>query len=226
MTKNVALLISVGILLLASGCSKPQQGSGENAPAAETASIAPASPALPAVNGHWTITFKRLRMKKDGSFMPGTGKDIGVLNVDLMDGVNVIEGNHAICTQHGNIYGPNGFPNLNFDMPRNDRGKFEEGCFTSIGNFDGSSGQLSHTVAVLGTADYEMQHTAPSLGTGEAEKVLASTMARYGRLAIKFDGFSMVPFDANTVVSGNMMYGEWHDAQNYQYGGTLLGKRD
>jgi len=46
MTKNVALLISMGILFMASGCSKTQV-SADSAPAAEAATVAPAPPALP-----------------------------------------------------------------------------------------------------------------------------------------------------------------------------------
>jgi len=226
MTKKIALLISMGILFMASGCSKTQV-SADSAPAAEAANVAPAPPALPAVSGHWAITFKWLRMKKeDGSFIPGTGKNIGVLNVDLKDGVNVIEGNHALCTQDGNAYNQNGFPNLNLDVPSDNDGKPEEACFTSVGSFDGSSGQLSHTVAVLVRAEYEMRQFSWQDIAGETEKVVASTMERPAGLRIKFDDSSSFrAFDANTSISGNMMSGKWCDTHKEQYCGMLFGQR-
>jgi hypothetical protein len=229
MTKNVALLISMGILFMASGCSKTQQGSAESIPAAEAATLAPAPPELPPVSGHWTITFKRLQMKKeDGSFIPpsfipGTGKNVGVLNVDLKDGMNVIDGKLlASCTQNGNEYGLNGFPNLNIDVPLDD-GKPTEACFTSVGSFDGSSGQLSHTAAVLVTADYKMEQQSWQDMAGETEKVPASTKGRPARFTIKFDDDSTTrSFDGFTAISGNVMSGEWCDAHNC---GTLFGQR-
>jgi hypothetical protein len=111
---------------------------------------------LPDVSGHWTITFERRRVKEDGSLIPGTGRNIGVLNVDLSDGVNVVDGNHANCTQSGNVF------SLNFLMMLDKDGKPGEACFTSVGSFDRNSGQLSHTAAVLVEAEYGMKQPPQS----------------------------------------------------------------
>jgi hypothetical protein len=237
MNARIIGVMVTGVLLAVAGCkTQDQQAATNSAPAvvqaATATSNAPAPPALPPISGHWTITFKQLRQKKDGSFIPGTDKNIGVLNVDLKDGVYVIEGNGALCSQNGNVY-KNEFHGLNFlvfitsDI-RND-GKPNKACFTSVGSFDGSSGQLSRTTGVLAMADYEMKR--------QFVAVPDSPMEREVTLKIQSDddsGSLLHPPKRSVVadagVSGNTMSGEWRVAlgvssNSPSYGGTLLGRR-
>jgi hypothetical protein len=186
---------------------------------------------LPDIRGHWTIAFvQRLVKKDDGSLIPGTSKDIGVLSVDIKDGANVVNGNHANCTQSGNVFSLNSMMLLDKD------GKPGEACFTSVGSFDGSRGQLSNTEAVLATAGYEMeQPRQPSQSwrdvVGEAEKLSSSAMVRSVSLKIEFDNDSyrstkISMFDGDANVSNNTMAGTWcDDAQHQQNCGTLFGQR-
>lgn len=224
MMKKVASLLFVGLLSMASGCSKTEQGSAISAPAVEAASVAPAPPALPAVSGHWTITFTRLRYNKEDVAIPGSGKNIGVLNVDMKDGVNVKEANYALCTQNGIIYNQYGLPNVNMSVPLDD-GKFERACFTSASSFAGSSGRLTHTTVVLMRAKLEQRAWKDT--PGEKGKVPASTMGRPVDLRIRIDDSfsSTTMLDADTAISGNMMSGHWCDTDKQQYCGTLTGQR-
>src|ERR1700745_2948450 len=108
MRRNVMKRISFAmvhllVVGLSAGCNTRQAGASDKAgsqPPSSPPESAPAlqAAALPSVSGHWTITLKQLRQTKDGSFIPGTDKNIGVLNVDLKDGVYVTEGNHAFCS--------------------------------------------------------------------------------------------------------------------------------
>jgi hypothetical protein len=149
-------------------------------PVGKEVSVAPVPAPPPDIRGHWTITFVQRRQKEDGSWMPGVGKNVGVLNVDLKDGVNVVIGEHgAECTQSGNQFG------LNFLMMLDKDGKPDEACFTSVGSFDGSIGQLSHTEAVLAEAGYDM--ASPQNLGAENEKFPATTMVRHISLRIEFD---------------------------------------
>ncbi len=102
--------------------------------------------------------------------MPGSGKETGILSVDLTNGVNVVNGNHANCTESGDAYSLNKMVMLDHD------GKPDEACYTSVGSFDGSRGHLAPTKAVLVTAGYDMRPPKPPKNSGaEGEKFPAST---------------------------------------------------
>jgi hypothetical protein len=218
-------LLIATLLVFTFGCEKagptvePQPVQATQ-PVAQEVPVAPVLSPLPDIRGHWTITFVQRRQTKDGSWMPGLGKNVGVLNVDLKDGVNVVIGEHgAECTQSGNQF------SLNFLMMLDKDGKPDEACFTSVGSFDGSTGQLSHTKAVLAEAGYDI--ASPQNLGAENEKFPATTTVRHISLRIEFDHDSyrstkIGMFDGHADVSSDKISGEWSDERSQ---GTFVGER-
>jgi hypothetical protein len=217
------VLLTATLLIFTLGCEKakpPVEAHPVRAPQPE-AQAAPVPISLPDLAGHWTINFVQRHQNKDGSWMPGSGKDIGVLSVDLTNGVNVAEGNHALCTPRGDAYG------LNMMVMLDQNGKPGETCYTSIGSFDGSRGQLSPTEAVLVTADNDMGR--PNNVGAETEQFPANTMVRRVSLLIEFhnDFYStkVALLDGTADISNGVISGTWSDVGHEQRSGTMFGQR-